>query len=326
MVNKDDGGIINVYKPIGMTSFAVVSRIRKLTGIKKVGHCGTLDPFAEGVLPVCIGRATAAVQYMDQYDKKYRAEIIFGAETDTQDRTGTVIRSNPPTERDLLEMKENDFAGLRKAVGDLVGSMEQLPPMYSAIKFNGTPLYKYARQGIEIERKTRKITIYDAKILDISAKDDLRASIEIHCSKGTYIRTIGDTLGRILSYGAFANSLVRTACGPFTLEHCFTLEQIAEFLRDNPSDPLECLEGKNVCLPVEFAMSHMKKITLDKEASLKIIQGQKIHYDARLSLEEPLLTFCVPDRFIGITKGRELDGERTILSAERIFVDVADYQ
>ncbi len=342
IVNRDNGGIINVYKPVGMTSFAVVSRIRRLVGVKKVGHCGTLDPFAEGVLPVCIGRATAAVQYMDQYDKKYRVHMIFGKETDTQDRTGTIVSENKPTEQDLQEMANSHFASLEKAVEELTGAQEQLPPMYSAIKLNGKHLYEYAREGIEIERKKRAITIYDAKLVDASAGEDFSATVDIHCSKGTYIRTICMNLGRTLTFGAYADSLLRMACGPFTLDHCFTIEQIEELLRDRMKEaeqkverndeplsaqtPVEYLIERHCCIPVEFAMSHMKRIDLDKAQSLRIIQGQKVDYSEKLSLDEPLLTFCVPDRFIGITKGREYGGENTILSAERIFVDVTDFQ
>lgn len=329
-MNKDDGGIINIYKPVGMTSFAVVSRIRRLTGIKKVGHCGTLDPFAEGVLPVCIGRATAAVQFMDQYDKRYRVEMIFGMETDTQDRTGTVVCENIPSEQELIEIEKDNFAPLRKAVGELAGTQEQLPPMYSAIKFNGKPLYEYARKGIEIERKSRTITIYEAILADVSAKGDLRATVDIHCSKGTYIRTICMNLGRTLSFGAYANSLLRTACGPFLLDNCFTLEQIEDMLRDRTASPaqtpLEYLKEKGCCIPVESAMTHMKRIDMTKEQSLRIIQGQKIVYGGNLPLDEPFLTFCMPDRFIGITKGREYSGEDTIIGAERIFADASDYQ
>lgn len=325
-MNKDNGGIINVYKPVGMTSFGVVSRIRRLVGVKKVGHCGTLDPFAEGVLPICIGRATAAVQYMDQYDKQYRVEMIFGKETDTQDRTGTVINTNNPTEQDLSELIKNNFEPLYKIVNELIGTQEQLPPMYSAIKMNGRPLYEYARQGIEVERKKRLITIYDAKVINAAANEDFRATVDIHCSKGTYIRTICVDLGRRLSFGAYANSLLRTACGPFTLENCFTIEQIEELLGDKTQNPLDVLREKKCCIPTEYAMSHMDKIHLTKAQSLRIIQGQKINYENMVSLNEPLLTFYGPDQFIGITKGLEYDGQETILSAERIFVDVADYQ
>jgi tRNA pseudouridine55 synthase len=320
------GGIINLYKPVGMTSFSAVSRIRRLTGIKKVGHCGTLDPFAEGVLPVCIGRATAAVQYMDLYDKKYRVEMIFGKETDTQDRTGKVIFENEPAQQVQDEMEKSDFALLRKAVSGLTGTQEQLPPMYSAIKVDGRHLYEFARQGIEIERKTRTIRIYDAALIDISTKDGFRATVDFHCSKGTYIRTLCVHIGRALSFGAYANTLSRTACGPFTLDGCFTLEQIENLLGDKTSDPLDILRRNDCCLPVEFALSHMNKVFLTKDQSLRLIQGQEVKTTGTLPKDGPLLVFCDPDRFVGVARRCGEEEDTTTICAERIFVDVADFK
>ncbi|MHB1484576.1 MAG: tRNA pseudouridine(55) synthase TruB [Saccharofermentanales bacterium] len=326
MTGNDNGGIINVYKPAGMTSFSVVSRIRRLTGIKKVGHCGTLDPFAEGVLPICISRATAAVQFMDQYDKHYTVELIFGKQTDTQDRTGTVIGENEPSAEDILEMKQNDFEALRIAICDLTGTSEQMPPMYSAIKIDGRHLYEYARKGIEIERKTRGITVYDARLVEVSADAGFRATIDIHCSKGTYIRTICEDLGKSLTFGAYANTLIRTACGPFTAEGSITLDKLAGFAGESGIVSLERLREESILQPVEFALSYMDTVKLTRKQALSIIQGQKIDLDIELPLEKPILTFCEDDRFIGITKGREYTAQKTILSAERIFVDVSDYQ
>ncbi len=375
-MNNECGGIINVYKPVGMTSFGVVSKIRKLTGIKKVGHCGTLDPFAEGVLPICIGKATSAVQFMDKYDKKYRVNMVFGNETDTQDCTGTVISTNLPTQKDLQEMQETEFATLKAVIKSFIGPSEQLPPMYSAIKMNGKPLYEYAREGIEIERKKRNIFIYDAILIEASADGELKATVDIHCSKGTYIRTICVDIGAILKFGAYANSLIRTGCGPFKIENSVTLDELGDILKldieqklQTDSNPLsdfslkennntlgnansskntnltektnltsetnltgksnlamEIFRKQNICLPVEFALSYMDKIFLDKEQTLKIIQGQKIVIEAMLPDDVPILTFCGENQFIGITKKIKNQENYSILSAERIFVDVEDYK
>lgn len=326
MMGNESGGIINVYKPVGMSSFSVVSRIRRLIGIKKVGHCGTLDPFAEGVLPVCIGRATGAVYYMDQYDKYYTATMIFGTSTDTQDCTGTPVGINKPTEQDLYDMKSNDFLLLRKTVDKLAGRHDQMPPMYSAIKIDGRHLYEYARKGMEVERKTREVTVYEAKLTDVSADPEFRATIDVHCSKGTYIRTICAGIGESLSYGAYANTLIRTGCGPFCIGDSITLENLAGFADDTGRIPLEKLKDDNILRPVEYALAYMDKVSLTRKQALHIIQGQKIDLDFELPIEKPILTFCDDDRFIGITMGREYTGEKTILGAERIFVDVADYQ
>jgi len=158
-----------VDKPVGLTSFQVVGKIRKLLGVKKVGHCGTLDPFASGVLPVCVGKATRVVRYMDGYDKSYRCTVNFGAFTDTQDREGKVIGGREPSFDEFERMKANDFADLRKLFSELDGEKEQMPPMYSAIKMAGKPLYEYARQGITLDRQVRKIRIYNSVVHGIIA-------------------------------------------------------------------------------------------------------------------------------------------------------------
>lgn len=338
-MNRDIGGIINVYKPVGMTSFAVVSRMRKLIGMKRIGHCGTLDPFAEGVLPICTGQATKAVQFMDQYDKRYRVEMVFGMETDTQDRTGTPIFTNKPTEDDLAELRNTDFAVLREAVRAMIGTQEQLPPMYSAIKMNGRPLYEYARKGIDVERKRRTIHVYEANLIKASADGEFRATIDIHCSKGTYIRTLCTDLGKTLSFGAYAESLVRTACGPFQIENSVTPEQLKTLLDTRgDQDPMELLFEKGLCFTPEFALSRLKTIHLNENQALRIVQGQKIPFEGLDPSEEPLLTYCGESRFIGITRyqvpeeeepGTEHEGtkeESPVLRAERIFVDAANYK
>ena len=185
-------GVINVYKEKGYTSHDVVAIVRKTLNIKKVGHTGTLDPDAEGVLPVCIGSATKLADYIMAERKSYRAVIAFGAETTTQDGSG-----------EITQRFEYDFdeSRLIEAVKSFIGEQEQLPPMYSAIKVNGKKLYELAREGKEIERKKRKITIYDIRIVDIMPPD--RAVIDIDCSKGTYIRSLCFDIGRKLGWGAY---------------------------------------------------------------------------------------------------------------------------
>lgn len=324
-MKNDSGGIINIYKPVGMTSFGVVARVRRLLNVKKVGHCGTLDPFAQGVLPICIGRSTAAVQYMDQYDKRYRVEMVFGSQTDTQDRTGEVISTYDITLEDLTNLKNSDFASLKSAIKQFVGTQEQLPPMYSAIKVNGRPLYEYARKGIEIERKKRSITVYEATLIDASIENNLRATIDIHCSKGTYIRTICVDLGQIMNYGAYADSLYRTACGPFNIEDTISLEALEQLLSDVPENRLQFLREKNICKSVEFALSYMDKIVLNKSQVLRIIQGQKVNIESDILIEKPILTFSEDYIFIGITSFINDSSYGKILKAERVFVDVEDF-
>lgn len=213
-------GIIIIDKPLGRTSHDMVYEMRKVTGIKKIGHTGTLDPMATGVLPVCIGSATKMADMLTLSDKSYIAELVLGRTTDTQDADGKV----------LTECKVNcSEEEIRCAVNSFVGEIEQVPPMYSAIKQNGKKLYELARQGIEVERKPRKVTINSIDILEISGE---RVKIDVSCSKGTYIRTLCEDIGKKLGAGAYMNTLRRTRTGQFTIEESHTLSEIKE-LKEN---------------------------------------------------------------------------------------------
>lgn len=210
-------GIINVLKPPGMTSHDVVSFIRRLYGIKRVGHAGTLDPAAAGVLPVFIGNATRLVEYLADADKSYRAELTFGFETDTGDDTGKVINSCPYSRLDSKQIKE--------ALASFIGTNEQIPPMHSAIKIGGKKLYELARQGQVVERKPRKIVIDSISLI---TESETRIVFDVTCSKGTYIRTLCSDIGRRLECLAVMSFLVRTRVGSFHLEQALTLEEITE--------------------------------------------------------------------------------------------------
>ncbi len=215
-MEKSYSGIINIYKPKGITSNGVVTRVRRILGMKKVGHTGTLDPEAEGVLPICVGKATKVAGMLTDSDKAYRAVIRLGVTTDSQDMTGEVISTAE------VNVTREQF---EKAVKKFEGEIQQIPPMYSAIKLNGQPLYKLARQGIEVERKPRNVTISEIKILDFSGET---AEIEVYCSKGTYIRTLCDDIGKELGCGGAMESLLRIKSGPFVLGKSITLEYLAE--------------------------------------------------------------------------------------------------
>ncbi|MGN0148929.1 MAG: tRNA pseudouridine(55) synthase TruB [Clostridia bacterium] len=211
-------GIIIIDKPLGKTSHDMVYFMRKLTGIKKVGHTGTLDPEATGVLPICIGSATKVADMLTLSDKRYTAELVLGMTTDTQDAEGEV----------LTECAVNVTAEeIENAVKSFVGEIEQVPPMYSAIKQNGKKLYELARKGIEVERKKRKIKIYEINILSIDT-EEYRVKIDVLCSKGTYIRTLCEDIGMKLGVGAYMNTLRRTMTGPFALSDSYTTEQLRE--------------------------------------------------------------------------------------------------
>ena len=208
-------GVINVRKEKGMTSFGVVARLRKIFGIKKIGHTGTLDPDAEGVLPVCLGKATHLVEELSGGTKSYRAVLLLGVETDTQDSSGQVLAQS-----EALPKEEE----ARAALLSFVGKQVQVPPMYSALKVNGKKLVDLARKGIEVERKGREVEFFSIEILSLELP---RIFFEVTCSHGTYIRTLCYDVGRKLGCGGCMESLVRTRVEEFCLKDALTLAEIA---------------------------------------------------------------------------------------------------
>ncbi|NLB82361.1 MAG: tRNA pseudouridine(55) synthase TruB [Clostridiaceae bacterium] len=255
LFNTPINGIININKQKGMTSHDVVYRIRRLSGIKKVGHTGTLDPNAQGVLPICIGKATKLSDMLTGSDKRYTALLRLGVVTDTQDTTGTVIKETEPcvTDKQLLH-----------AINSFIGEVFQLPPMYSAIKMNGKKLYQLARKGIEVEREKRKIVIYKISILE---RNKFEVLLDIKCSKGTYIRTLCHDIGKLLGCGACMAELTRTQTGAFHIEDAVTISQIEE-------------SGiEKFIIPVD-EMFDYEKITLSQVQQQKVLNGQDVEYEA----------------------------------------------
>ncbi len=250
-------GIIVLNKPVGKTSHDMVYFMRRLTGIKKIGHTGTLDPDASGVLPICIGSATKAADMLTLSDKRYRAEMTLGAETDTQDASGTVI------EKRAVNVSEDE---IRAAVSGFVGEIEQIPPMYSAIKKDGKKLYELARKGEEIERPARKITIFEINILDIDLKKNT-VSLDVLCSKGTYIRTLCRDIGEKLGTLAYMSKLERTKTGMFTIEQARTPEEL---------EALDDLESALISTDALF--SDLPKIKLNEKQTKSIVNGVRMTY------------------------------------------------
>jgi len=246
-------GILVVNKPQGWTSHDVVGRIRRLTRQKRVGHAGTLDPMATGVLLVCLGRATRVAEYLMDSDKTYRAVVRLGVETDTFDADGRVVATH---------VVDVDESGLRVALAHFVGAIDQVPPMYSALKRDGKPLYQLARQGIQVERKPRHITIYDIALRTWQPPD---VTIDVRCSSGTYIRSLAHDIGAMLGCGAHLIALTRLASGAFTLEEAVTLEDLTA-----PED----LSGH--LHPLDAALQDLPILTLDADQARRIVLGQAI--------------------------------------------------
>ncbi len=219
-------GIINVYKEQGFTSHDVVAKLRGILRTRKIGHTGTLDPQAEGVLPVCVGSATKLCDMLTEKDKIYEAVMLLGVETDTQDTTGTVLTKKPLTSSQGEVLSPE---AVSQVIASYVGTYQQIPPMYSALKVNGQKLCDLARKGITVEREARPVTIYDIEIREIALP---RVTLRVSCSKGTYIRTLLHDMGQTLGCGACMERLVRVRAGHFSVEDSLTLGQI-EALRDS---------------------------------------------------------------------------------------------
>lgn len=234
-------GILNVYKEKGYTSHDVVARLRGIIGQKKIGHTGTLDPDAEGVLPVCLGRATKVCDILTDRDKTYEAVLLLGKDTDTQDITGNVLR-----ERDVSGLSKED---VWKVIASFEGEYSQIPPMYSALKINGKKLYELAREGKIVERKPRTVHIHSIRI---KAMELPRVTMEVSCSKGTYIRTLCHDIGEQLFAGGCMESLLRTKASGFCLEKSKTLDEIQK-IKEN---------GKlaDILIPVDEIFSSYRKV------------------------------------------------------------------
>ncbi|WP_281887560.1 tRNA pseudouridine(55) synthase TruB [Paenibacillus sp. YYML68] len=256
-------GVLPIWKPKGFTSHDVVAKVRRMLKIKRIGHTGTLDPQVTGVLPLCIGKATRIVEYIQDLPKEYEAVLKLGLATDTEDLTGTVVASMDNV-RELLSPEQAMEAALR-----FVGEIEQVPPMYSAVKVDGKRLYELARQGAEVERKSRAVTIYKLEVLETDwSGEHPMIRFRALCSKGTYIRTLCVDIGKALGVPAVMAELVRTSTGNLTPDRCLTLEQVQELVDQG------ALESRLVS--VEEALRHLPYVTLEPEQAAKAKLGQKV--------------------------------------------------
>jgi len=282
-------GFLVIDKPVGVTSHDVVAMVRRELRLKKVGHTGTLDPFATGVLPVALGEGTKAIPFLDEGEKEYRAVMRLGQATDTQDCTGRVI-----AEADWQDIAE---ASIREAAAGFVGCVSQIPPMFSAVKLDGVPLYKLARRGEEIERKPRLIEIFDFSLDEVSLP---LVTFTVRCSRGTYVRTLAHDLGAKLGCGAHLVELRRTRSGLFGLSEALTLD---EFRRLNASQSL----NERLLTPYQ-ALSQLMDIPISAAGVVKVGHGVA-----------PLLADMAGEPAI-----LPADGERVRLSHDRQLIAVAE--
>ena len=292
-------GIICINKPQGITSFGVCAKVRGITGEKKCGHTGTLDPMAQGVLPIMLGGATRFLDFLPESDKAYRASFILGKTTDTLDITGTV------TAEYEVNVSKADVAA---ALSDFRGKIKQLPPMYSAVSVNGERLYELARRGIEVERDEREIEI---KLLELIGEENGEYTIDVLCSKGTYIRTLIDDLGRRLGCGAVMTALTRTAAMGFTLEDCVTMEELQEKRNGGI-----CIA--DMLLPLDKALWSYEKISVTAPQGIRFKNGGSLdlgRINARFH-ENGIYRVYSGNDFLGL--GQAIGDE---LRIKRIFIE-----
>ena len=256
-------GVINIYKNTGMTSFDVVAMVRRVAKMKKVGHTGTLDPAASGVLPVCLGKATKIIDYIMENKKVYRVNLKLGMVTDTYDLEGEVLR-----EKDASHITKDEILN---CINSFLGTIDQVPPMYSALKQNGVRLYELARQGIEVHREARKVTIYSIENIKIESNDNIQ--MDVCCSKGTYIRSLCYDIGEKLNVGATMTALERIQNGPFTKEEAINIEDLTEKLLE-----------KHI-ISIEKALDSFEKITVNEKFGKLLRNGVKV-FDNRMYSEE----------------------------------------
>ncbi|ABR48822.1 tRNA pseudouridine synthase B [Alkaliphilus metalliredigens QYMF] len=294
-------GIINILKPPGMTSHDVVSVVRKKAQMKKVGHTGTLDPNAAGVLPICLGQATKVSNYLLNSTKMYRAECTLGVETDTEDKYGAILR-----ETSVSFSKEQ----IEEAVMSFEGIHEQIPPMYSALKVKGKKLYELARQGIEIERKPRRVQIDSINIIKI---DQNKVIFDVLCSKGTYIRTLCKDIGDKLGCGGMMSFLLRIQTGDFKLENSISIEEFKD-----------AINIESILLDVDVPLQHLPKVIVKQEAEKKALNGNKIAFQY-LKMSQALaadteVRVYLEKRFIGIAKVQENQEQEQYIKFSRLFI------
>lgn len=276
-------GVINLFKPMGMTSHDAVNLLRKILKTKKIGHTGTLDPNASGVLPLCIGKGTRIAEYLLDSDKEYIAELTLGNRTDTQDIDGRIISSSNKM------VKEEDIIS---AISRYKGTISQIPPMYSALKHKGKKLYELAREGKTIERDPREITIYEQRILNI---DNCKKIIfYTKCSRGTYIRTLCDDIGIDLGTYGYMSYLLRVGAGGFKIENSYSIEYIKT---------LNSEEISQIIVPMDKALSHLESFIVPENLYNKLVNGVvlEINLMDESKVDKLLRVYC-KDTFIGIGK------------------------
>jgi len=293
-------GILNLNKRPGPTSHDVVDHVRRLTGVRRVGHAGTLDPLAAGVLLVCIGRATRVAEYLMAGHKVYRARVRLGISTDTYDAEG-MITSEAPVEVDRAQVEA--------ALSSFRGVIAQVPPVYSAIKHQGTPLHRLARRGVAVEQISLKARQVEILRLELAAWEPPECTLDVTCSPGTYVRALAHDLGQALGCGAHLSGLTRLASGRFRVEDAVTLEEFAEI----------AAQGRWAARlhPIDAALTRFRPLYVDADAARRLCSGQPIFFPSGDTVDDPLARAYGPDRvFLALVA---YDPEANVWRPRKVF-------
>jgi len=295
-------GILNINKPQGKTSFSIVAMVKRLSGERRVGHAGTLDPAATGVLPVCLGQGTRIIEFLVDTTKAYRAQIELGVTTDTYDASGNITHQEDPSgiTRKQLESAFSSFRGL----------IQQTPPMYSAVKHQGKRLYELARAGIRVERRSRPTRIYHLELVDWQPPI---VTMEVVCSKGTYIRSLAHDLGQTLGCGASLRSLIRLRCGLFDIKDAISLPQLEDAFRYG--------YWQRFVYPIDIVLLHWTAIVVSDATGQAIRNGRPVDYleqrsSALSSSEEHCRAYTSDGHFLGVLR---FNPERGQWQPEKVF-------
>jgi len=309
-------GMIILNKPHGVTSHQCVAAVRLLVPGVKVGHAGTLDPAATGVLPLCLGKATRIVEFLMDQRKGYRAGVQLGVSTDTEDAQGEVVNRQP--------VPPLDTGTLKTLLQDLAGEQEQVPPAYSAVKHRGRPLYYWARRGKQVQKKPRRVTIYRVELLEYNPSGRPHLTLQIDCSRGTYIRSLAAEIGRRLGCGAHLWSLERNYVGPFTLQEAATLAELQEAAARGGL--------QRFIRPMDQALRHLPALTLDRSAVLHLKHGRPVECNGcgaeNLSDRAgalPLRIYGPEGHFYALAR-REKAGSKSILKTVKYLATTAGEQ
>jgi len=296
-------GILNINKPPGKTSFDIVAKVKRLSGERRVGHAGTLDPMATGVLPVCLGRGTRVIEFLADAAKTYRAQIELGVATDTYDASGKVTYRGDPSgiSQDQVESAFTSFCG----------SIQQTPPMYSAVKHHGKRLYQLARAGIKVERRSRLTKIYRLELVDWHPPV---VTIEVECSRGTYIRSVAHDLGQVLGCGANLKSLIRLRYGLFEIGDAISVPQLEEAFR--------CGYWRHFVYPIDIMLLHWTAMVVSKDTGLVLRNGCPLVLEnddspARSSFENRCRVYTPDGCFVGVL---HFNSEKGQWQPEKIFL------